>query len=271
MQYTGLCFPHFPFDDCENSCTSSYYYHQVSSEVWIISHCLGLGHDALCGLLLYPPYQKDREILWFSVEAAHRPSPAAITKKTLNGLLPIVVHTLVVIVSWPDQLFKVVGQKSMSQRHKNDFFLTFWNIHFGQHFCPVPSWEGHANTPRPLVRLSVRPSVRSPHFQVSVHLLTNHIEEMAWNLACWCIQIIYPRSTSMPMDIVVISCVRPSVQLPVGLGLDIAVYILACWCIQMTSRKSIDAYGYYCPSVRPPHFQVSVHLLTNHLEGMAKN
>ena len=35
--------------------------------------------------------------------------------------------------------------------------------------------------------------------------------------ACWCIQMIYPRPTSMSMDIVVISCIRPSVWPSMGL------------------------------------------------------
>ena len=41
------------------------------------------------------------------------------------------------------------------------------------------------------VLLSVRPSMCSPHFQVSVHLLTNQLEEMVYILACWCIQMTY--------------------------------------------------------------------------------
>ena len=32
--------------------------------------------------------------------------------------------------------------------------------------------------------------------------------------------------------------------------LEEMVYILACWCIQMASFQFIDAYWYYCPSVR---------------------
>ena len=57
---------------------------------------------------LYPPYPKDRGMLWFYVEAARRPPPAAcngvnaITQKPLDGLFSNLVYTLVVIVSWPD-------------------------------------------------------------------------------------------------------------------------------------------------------------------------
>ena len=64
------------------------------------------GHDLL--VLLYPPYPKDRGMLWFYVEAARRPSPAArngvnaITQKPRDGLFSNLVYTLVVIVSWPD-------------------------------------------------------------------------------------------------------------------------------------------------------------------------
>ena len=34
-------------------------------------------HMAIDTLLLYPPYPKDRGMLWFYVEAARRPPPAA--------------------------------------------------------------------------------------------------------------------------------------------------------------------------------------------------
>ena len=62
--------------------------------------------------LLYPPYPKDRGMLWFYVEAARRPPSAArrpppaarngvnaITQKPLDGLFSNLVYTLVVIVS----------------------------------------------------------------------------------------------------------------------------------------------------------------------------
>ena len=65
--------------------------------------------------LLYPPYPKDRGMLWFYVEAARRPPPVArrpppaarngvnaITQKPRDGLFSNLVYTLVVIVSWPD-------------------------------------------------------------------------------------------------------------------------------------------------------------------------
>ena len=63
-------------------------------------------------VFLYPPYPKDRGMLWFYVKAARRPSPAArrlppaarngvnaITQKPRDGLFSNLVYTLVVIVS----------------------------------------------------------------------------------------------------------------------------------------------------------------------------
>ena len=87
--------------------------------------------------------------------AARCPPPAArngvngITQKPRDGLFSNLVYTLVVIVSWPDQLFKVVGQRSRSQRQKMMwFFSTFLNFNFLSHFPPKPSWGGHSNTPQ---------------------------------------------------------------------------------------------------------------------------
>ena len=57
---------------------------------------------------IYPPYPKDRGMLWFYVEAARHLPPAArngvnaITQKPRDGLFSNLVYTLVVIVSWPD-------------------------------------------------------------------------------------------------------------------------------------------------------------------------
>ena len=92
----------------------------------------------------------------------------------------------------------------------------------------------------------------------------------------------YPWPTLMPMGIVVISCVRPSVQLSMGLGLCIAYKALGRNGLQFgmlmypdgLHSAFMDAYGYccwsvcpsICPFVRLRHFQVAVHLLTNHLE-----
>ena len=95
----------------------------------------------------------------------------------------------------------------------------------------------------------------------------------------------YPWPTLMPMGIVVISCVRPSVQPSMGLGLCIAYKALGRNGLQFgmlvypdgLHSAFMDAYGYccwsvcpsICPFVRLRHFQVAVHLLTNHLEQMS--
>ena len=66
----------------------------------------------------------------------------------------------------------------------------------------------------------------------------------------------YPRSISMPMGIVVISRIWPSnclwawVLILRPTRFEEKVYIFVCWCIQKTYPKFIDAFGYYCPSVR---------------------
>ena len=85
----------------------------------------------------------------------------------------------------------------------------------------------------------------------------------------------YPWPTLMPMGIVVISCVRPSVQPSMGLGLCIAYKALGRNGLQFGMlmypdgllSAFMDAYGYCCWSVCPSicpfvclrHFQVAVH------------
>ena len=82
----------------------------------------------------------------------------------------------------------------------------------------------------------------------------------------------YPWPTLMPMGIVVISCVRPSVQPSMGLGLCIAYKALGRNGLQFgmlmypdgLHSAFMDAYGYccwsvcpsMCPFVRLRHFQV---------------
>ena len=63
--------------------------------------------------------------------------------------------------------------------------------------------------------------------------------------------------------IVAISRVNLSVQLYMGLGLGTVAKSL--W----RNAAAIEAYGYYCPSVRLPHFEVSPRLLTNLLKGIS--
>ena len=64
-------------------------------------------------------------------------------------------------------------------------------------------------------------------------LWTNRLEEMANILVCWCNLMIYPHTPSMPMGIVAISCVRPSVKLSMSVGFGIADTWLGrksiCW------------------------------------------
>ena len=69
----------------------------------------------------------------------------------------------------------------------------------------------------------------------------------------------YPWPTLMPMGIVVISCVRPSVQPSMGLGLCIAYKALGRNGLQFgmlmypdgLHSVFMDAYGYCCWSVCP--------------------
>ena len=111
----------------------------------------------------------------FYVEAARHPLPAArngvnaITQKPQDGLFSNLVYTLVVIVSWPDYLFKVVGQRSRSQRQKmKSFFRHFW-IFISYHIFLLNQVEGAIAIPPsnsaplplfcPSVCLSVCPSI----------------------------------------------------------------------------------------------------------------
>ena len=75
--------------------------------------------------------------------------------------------------------------------------------------------------------------------------------------ACWCIQTIYLQSTWMPMGIVVISGICPSVQPCMGLSLGIVDKSLGRNGLHFIMRmypddyhQRIDAYGYCSPSVR---------------------
>ena len=87
-----------------------YWYHLVRPSVRSASRVRSVVPTVLVGSIsyLYPPYPKDRGMLWFYVEAARRPPPAArngvnaITQKPRDGLFSNLVYTLVVIVSWPD-------------------------------------------------------------------------------------------------------------------------------------------------------------------------
>ena len=91
----------------------------------------------------------------------------------------------------------------------------------GQHWCQWVLLSFHA---------FVRPS-NHPWAWVCV-LHTKRLEEMAYNLACWCIQMAYTQHSWMLMDIVVGLSVRPSVRLFVY---DIFRWLCICW--QITWNK----------------------------------
>ena len=63
-------------------------------------------------------------------------------------------------------------------------------------------------------------------------LHTKRLEEMAYNLACWCIQMAYTQHSWMLMDIVVGLSVRPSVRLFVY-----GIFRWLCICWQITWNK----------------------------------
>ena len=75
---------------------------ELLSFIWLTYYCsMGLCFS-VSGKSLYPPYPKDRGMLWFYVEAARRPTPAArngvnaITQKPRDGLFSNFIYTLVV-------------------------------------------------------------------------------------------------------------------------------------------------------------------------------
>ena len=51
--YGAVCIQltHSSYDDCENTCTWSYYSIIIKSEVWPIYHCLGLAHETMVSTL----------------------------------------------------------------------------------------------------------------------------------------------------------------------------------------------------------------------------
>ena len=89
----------------------------------------------------------------------------AITQKPQDGLFSNLVYTLVVIVSWPDKLFKVVGQRSRSQRQKMMWFFRHFLIFISYHIFLLNQVEGAIaiplsnSAPLPLFCPSVCPSV----------------------------------------------------------------------------------------------------------------
>ena len=100
-----------------------------------------------------------------------RPPPAprngvnAITQTPRDGLFSNLVYTLVVMVSWPDSLFKVVGQRSRSQCQKMMWFFRHFWIFISYHIFFLNQVEGAIaippsnSAPLPLFCPSVCPSV----------------------------------------------------------------------------------------------------------------
>ena len=95
------------------------------------------------------------------------------------------------------------------------------SLSLGQHWCRWVLLSFHA---------FVRPS-NHPWAWVCV-LHTKRLEEMAYNLACWCIQMAYTQHSWMLMDIVVGLSVRPSVRLFVY-----GIFRWLCICWQITWNK----------------------------------
>ena len=244
-------------------------------------------------------------MLWFYVEAARHPPPAArngvnaITKKPWDGLFSNLVYTLVVIVSWPDKLFKVVGQRSRSQRKKMMWFFRHFWIFISYHIFLLNQVEGAIaippsnSAPLPLFCPSVCPSVCP-----SIGLLTTFSGFCTFADKSLGRNGIELEMQMFPDDLPLAnidaggycshfmhSSVRPSVQPSMGLVLCIAYKALGRNGLQFgmlmypdgLHSAFMDAYGYCCWSVCPSicpfvrfwHFQVAVHLLTNHLEQMA--
>ena len=86
----------------------------------------------------------------------------------------------------------VVGQRARSQHHKKCvFFFTFLKF-ISDHIFVLYQFEGDLGIPSSHICVSIR-LFNSPHFQISVHLLTNYFEGMVYNLMWWCIQVTCPQ------------------------------------------------------------------------------
>ena len=197
-------------------------------------------------------------------------------------------------MSWPDQLFKVVGQRSRSQRQKMMWFFRHFWIFISYHIFLLNQVEGAIaippsnSAPLPLFCPSICPSVCP-----SIGLLTTFSGFCTFADKSLGRNGIELEMQMFPDDLPLANIdahgycchfmclsVRPTIH---GLGF--------VYCIQSAWKKwptiwhdpdglhsaFMDAYGYYCwsvcpsicPFVRLRHFQVAVHLLTNHLEQMA--
>ena len=115
---------------------------------------------------------------------------------------------------------KSLGRNGIELLHSRNADVSRW-LTLGQHWCRWVLLSFHA---------FVRPS-NHPWAWVCV-LHTKRLEEMAYNLACWCIQMAYTQHSWMLMDIVVGLSVRPSVRLFVY-----GIFRWLCICWQITWNK----------------------------------
>ena len=117
--------------------------------------------------------------------------------------------------------WQVTGKEWHRVRNAN---VSRW-LTLGQHWCRWVLLSFHA---------FVCPS-NHPWAWVCV-LHTKRLEEMAYNLACWCIQMAYTQHSWMLMDIVVGLSVRPSVRPSVRLFVY-GIFMWLCICWQITWNK----------------------------------
>ena len=103
---------------------------------------------------------------------------------------------------------------------RNGIDVSRW-LTLGQHWCRWVLLSFHA---------FVRPSNHPWAWVCVLHI--KRLEEMAYNLACWCIQMAYTQHSWMLMDIVVGLSVRPSVRLFVY-----GIFRWLCICWQITWNK----------------------------------
>ena len=237
--------------------------------------------------------------------AARHPPPTArngvnaITKKPRDGLFSNLVHTLVVIKSWPYKLFKVVGKRSRSQRQKMMWFFRHFLIFISYHIFLLNQVEGAIaippsnSAPLPLFCPSVCPSVCP-----SIGLLTTFSGFCTFADKSLGRNGIELEMQMFPDDLPLAnidadgycchfmrSSVRPTIH-----GLGFVYCIQSAWkkwptiwhadvsrwltlsihgCLWILLLVCLSVHLSVCSFVRLRHFQVAVHLLTNHLEQMA--
>ena len=122
--------------------------------------------------------------------------------------LPSVDLCLWVLLSVrPSRFLCICWQITRKEWHK------MWHVDVSKRFTSVDiDADGYCCN---FMHLSIRPTIQGIEF--------GYCRQMVYIWACWCIQMTYyPSTASMPIGIVVISCVRPSVQLSMNLGFGIA-------------------------------------------------